>query len=61
MAQVGELPKRVGKAPQPPVDHLAEVEQSVGHGRPALPQSNLKQSSDNPSSILTKGMISGVK
>lgn len=52
MAQVGELAKRVGKAPQPLVNHLTEREQSVSHGRPTLPQSNLKQSPDDPSSIL---------
>lgn len=52
MAQVGELAERVGEAPQPLVDHLTEGEQSVGHGWPALPQSNLKQSPDDPSSIL---------
>lgn len=51
-AQVGELPEGVGEVPQPLVDHLAQGEQSTGHERPALPQSDLKQGPHDPSSVL---------
>lgn len=51
-AQVGELPEGVGRVPQPLVDHLAQGEQSTGHKRPALPQSDLKQGPHDPSSVL---------
>lgn len=36
VVQAGELAQRMGKAPQPLVNHLTEGEQSVGHGRPPL-------------------------
>lgn len=52
VTQVGELAQRVGEAPQTLVNHFAESEESVGHGRPSLPQSDLKQRPDNSSSIL---------
>lgn len=51
-AQVGELSEGVGRAPQPLVDHLAQGEQSMGHSRPALPQSDLKQGPHDASSVL---------
>lgn len=57
MVQVGELAKRVGKAPQPFVNHFAEGKQSVGHGWPPLSQSNLKQRSDDASSILKEEKV----
>ena len=55
VAEVGELTEGVGEAPQPLVDHLTEGEQAVGHGRPPLPQSDLKQSPDDTSRVLWGG------
>lgn len=52
VAQVGKLAERVGEAPQPLVNHFTEGEQSVGHTRPPLPESNLEQSPNNPSGVL---------
>lgn len=52
MAQAGELAQRVAEAPQPLVNDFTEREQSVRHGRPALSQSDLKQSPDDPSGVL---------
>ena len=61
VTQVGELAERVGKAPQPLVNHLTQGEKSVGHGRPPLPQSNLKQRPDDSSSILERSRRGGGK
>ncbi len=52
--QCTELPQRVSPAPQTLVNHFTQVQQAVGHGRPALPQSDLKQSPHDTSSILHK-------
>lgn len=55
VAQAGELAERVGKAPQPLVDHLAEGEEPIGHRRPALPQGDLEQGPDDPGRVLREG------